>query len=147
MTFLIPIDHSYFNGALTILKVLLLLVTIFIPPVGVFLVSGCGPDLLINICLTLLGYVIPISFIVISKTPIDQSTDTSQGTFTHSTSNMCIMNDEKQPEKEDFKLPELPESIPIGCKVEVTVRSLSLRIRWDISELLALCCSPRSEMN
>ena len=27
------------------------------PPVGVFLVAGCGADLLINICLTLLGYI------------------------------------------------------------------------------------------
>ncbi|MBE7179895.1 MAG: YqaE/Pmp3 family membrane protein [Terriglobus roseus] len=26
------------------------------PPVGVFLVAGCGADLLINICLTILGY-------------------------------------------------------------------------------------------
>lgn len=26
------------------------------PPVGVYAVAGCGPDLLINICLTLLGY-------------------------------------------------------------------------------------------
>lgn len=28
------------------------------PPLGVFLVSGCGADLLINICLTILGYVL-----------------------------------------------------------------------------------------
>lgn len=27
------------------------------PPVGVYIVAGCGADLLINICLTLLGYV------------------------------------------------------------------------------------------
>lgn len=26
-----------------------------VPPVGVYLISGCGADLLINICLTLLG--------------------------------------------------------------------------------------------
>jgi uncharacterized membrane protein YqaE (UPF0057 family) len=30
-----------------------------VPPIGVFLVAGCGADLLINICLTLLGYVLP----------------------------------------------------------------------------------------
>lgn len=28
-----------------------------VPPVGVAMIAGCGADLLINICLTLLGYV------------------------------------------------------------------------------------------
>jgi len=38
--------------------VLLVLVTIFLPPVGVFIVAGgCGADLLINIGLCLLGYI------------------------------------------------------------------------------------------
>jgi len=36
---------------------LLIIVTILLPPVGVFLLSGCGADLLVNICLTLLGYI------------------------------------------------------------------------------------------
>ncbi|KAH6638753.1 hypothetical protein C7974DRAFT_409766 [Boeremia exigua] len=36
--------------------ILLILLTIFIPPIGVFLVAGCGADLLINILLTILGY-------------------------------------------------------------------------------------------
>ncbi|TID13419.1 UPF0057-domain-containing protein [Venturia nashicola] len=36
--------------------ILLIIITLFIPPIGVFLVAGCGADLLINICLTLLGY-------------------------------------------------------------------------------------------
>ncbi|KAH7071493.1 hypothetical protein BKA63DRAFT_419757 [Paraphoma chrysanthemicola] len=35
---------------------LLIIITIFIPPIGVFLVAGCGMDLFINILLTLLGY-------------------------------------------------------------------------------------------
>ncbi|KAJ4293581.1 hypothetical protein N0V90_008864 [Kalmusia sp. IMI 367209] len=35
---------------------LLILVTIFIPPIGVLAVAGCGVDLLINILLTCLGY-------------------------------------------------------------------------------------------
>ncbi|KAK7693623.1 plasma membrane proteolipid Pmp3 [Cerrena zonata] len=30
---------------------------IFIPPLGVFLERGCGSDLLINILLTILGYI------------------------------------------------------------------------------------------
>ncbi|KLJ11945.1 plasma membrane proteolipid 3, partial [Blastomyces silverae] len=30
---------------------------ILLPPVGVFLERGCGADLLINICLTILGYI------------------------------------------------------------------------------------------
>jgi uncharacterized membrane protein YqaE (UPF0057 family) len=37
--------------------ILLVIITIFVPPVGVFLVAGCGMDLFINICLTLLGYI------------------------------------------------------------------------------------------
>ncbi|KAI9654800.1 MAG: hypothetical protein M1821_005794 [Bathelium mastoideum] len=36
--------------------ILLIIITIFIPPVGVFMIAGCGADLLINIALTLLGY-------------------------------------------------------------------------------------------
>lgn len=28
-----------------------------VPPLGVYMVAGCGADLLINICLTLLGYI------------------------------------------------------------------------------------------
>ncbi|KIK08719.1 hypothetical protein K443DRAFT_672246 [Laccaria amethystina LaAM-08-1] len=34
-----------------------ILVAIFIPPLGVFLERGCGADLLINILLTILGYI------------------------------------------------------------------------------------------
>jgi uncharacterized membrane protein YqaE (UPF0057 family) len=30
---------------------------IILPPLGVFLERGCGADLLINICLTILGYI------------------------------------------------------------------------------------------
>ncbi|KAK3621336.1 hypothetical protein LTR56_001284 [Elasticomyces elasticus] len=36
--------------------ILLVIITIFLPPVGVFLIAGCGADLLINILLTCLGY-------------------------------------------------------------------------------------------
>ncbi|KAK2743529.1 hypothetical protein FQN57_004826 [Myotisia sp. PD_48] len=36
--------------------IILIIVTILVPPVGVFFISGCSPDLLINIILTLLGY-------------------------------------------------------------------------------------------
>ncbi|KIV86166.1 hypothetical protein PV11_01796 [Exophiala sideris] len=36
---------------------LVILITILLPPVGVFMVAGCGADLFINICLTLLGYI------------------------------------------------------------------------------------------
>ncbi|KKY18379.1 putative plasma membrane proteolipid 3 [Phaeomoniella chlamydospora] len=35
---------------------LIIIITIFLPPVGVFMVSGCGADLFVNICLTILGY-------------------------------------------------------------------------------------------
>ncbi|KAI0379834.1 hypothetical protein F5Y04DRAFT_258441 [Hypomontagnella monticulosa] len=36
--------------------VLIILITILFPPIGVWAVAGCGADLLINICLTVLGY-------------------------------------------------------------------------------------------
>ncbi|CUS06810.1 unnamed protein product [Tuber aestivum] len=36
--------------------ILLIVITIIFPPLGVFAVAGCGADLLINICLTILGY-------------------------------------------------------------------------------------------
>ncbi|KAJ5995645.1 hypothetical protein N7481_002622 [Penicillium waksmanii] len=34
----------------------LIIITIFIPPLGVFLISGCGVDFWINVLLTILGY-------------------------------------------------------------------------------------------
>ncbi|KAI1363543.1 hypothetical protein F5Y08DRAFT_237057 [Xylaria arbuscula] len=37
--------------------VLIVLITILFPPAGVAIVSGCGADLLINIALTILGYI------------------------------------------------------------------------------------------
>ncbi|KAF2455632.1 hypothetical protein BDY21DRAFT_349888 [Lineolata rhizophorae] len=43
------------DGAIS--AVLLVIISIFLPPVGVFLVAGCGADFLINICLTILGYI------------------------------------------------------------------------------------------
>jgi uncharacterized membrane protein YqaE (UPF0057 family) len=47
-----------------------ILFAIILPPLGVFLERGCGADLLINICLTILGWIpgiihalyVPISF-------------------------------------------------------------------------------------
>ncbi|QDS68600.1 hypothetical protein FKW77_000883 [Venturia effusa] len=36
--------------------IILIIITLFLPPIGVFLVAGCGADLLINICLTILGF-------------------------------------------------------------------------------------------
>ncbi|POR34308.1 Plasma membrane proteolipid 3 [Tolypocladium paradoxum] len=37
--------------------ILVVLVTILFPPLGVWVVAGCGMDLFINICLTILGYI------------------------------------------------------------------------------------------
>jgi len=37
--------------------ILLVLITIILPPVGVYAVAGCGADLLINILLTCFGYI------------------------------------------------------------------------------------------
>jgi len=35
----------------------LIIITIFIPPLGVFIVAGCGADLLVNLICTFLGYI------------------------------------------------------------------------------------------
>ncbi|KAH8888884.1 hypothetical protein GQ53DRAFT_826082 [Thozetella sp. PMI_491] len=35
--------------------ILLVIITMILPPAGVYAVAGCGADLLINICMTLLG--------------------------------------------------------------------------------------------
>jgi len=37
-------------------SILLILITLIFPPAGVAIVGGCGADLCINICLTILGY-------------------------------------------------------------------------------------------
>jgi len=37
--------------------VILYLFAIILPPVSVFLKTGCGADFLINICLTILGWI------------------------------------------------------------------------------------------
>lgn len=41
----------------TLPALLIVLITILVPPVGVLMVAGCGMDVFINICLTLLGYI------------------------------------------------------------------------------------------
>ncbi|KAH8908416.1 hypothetical protein BR93DRAFT_966483 [Coniochaeta sp. PMI_546] len=37
--------------------ILLVLITLLLPPLGVYAVAGCGADLFINICLTILGFI------------------------------------------------------------------------------------------
>ncbi|KAI1087013.1 hypothetical protein F5B19DRAFT_477012 [Rostrohypoxylon terebratum] len=37
--------------------ILIVLITLLFPPIGVWAVAGCGADLFINICLTILGYI------------------------------------------------------------------------------------------
>ncbi|KAI9041733.1 YqaE/Pmp3 family membrane protein [Aspergillus affinis] len=34
----------------------MILITLFVPPLGVFLIAGCGMDFWINVLLTILGY-------------------------------------------------------------------------------------------
>jgi len=36
--------------------ILIVIITMFLPPAGVFIISGCSADFLINILLTLLGF-------------------------------------------------------------------------------------------
>ncbi|KAF7721681.1 plasma membrane proteolipid Pmp3 [Apophysomyces ossiformis] len=35
----------------------LILIILLLPPLGVFLMKGCGADFWINLCLTILGYI------------------------------------------------------------------------------------------
>ena len=72
--------------------ILIVLITILLPPVGVLMVAGCGADFLINICLTLLGY-IPGHIHAVSRILYNQ-TEYSSLTFVSSTLNMCISTGE-----------------------------------------------------
>ncbi|KAM0723583.1 hypothetical protein Q7P37_000570 [Cladosporium fusiforme] len=36
--------------------IILVLITLLFPPIGVYIVAGCGADLFINICLTILAF-------------------------------------------------------------------------------------------
>jgi len=44
-------------GTNPVSALLIVIITLFIPPLGVFMIAGCGADLCVNICLTLLGYI------------------------------------------------------------------------------------------
>ncbi|MCJ1440977.1 MAG: hypothetical protein MMC23_001463 [Stictis urceolatum] len=44
-------------GTNPVSAIIIVLITILLPPVGVFMIAGCGADLFVNICLTLLGYI------------------------------------------------------------------------------------------
>ncbi|KAF2090601.1 UPF0057-domain-containing protein [Saccharata proteae CBS 121410] len=50
--------------------VLLYFLALFLPPVPVFLKRGCGADFLINICLTILGWIPGVihAWYIITKT-------------------------------------------------------------------------------
>ncbi|KAI9670828.1 MAG: hypothetical protein M1829_004717 [Trizodia sp. TS-e1964] len=60
----------------------LVLITILFPPIGVFAVAGCGADLLINILLTVLGY-LPghIHAFYIEYVYYERREDSRQGAF------------------------------------------------------------------
>ncbi|KAL8656334.1 MAG: hypothetical protein Q9210_000324 [Variospora velana] len=42
-------------GSNPISALLIVIITIFFPPVGVWMIAGCGADLFVNICLTILS--------------------------------------------------------------------------------------------
>ncbi|MCJ1473615.1 hypothetical protein MMC13_002266 [Lambiella insularis] len=43
-------------GSNPVSAILIIIITIFLPPLGVFMIAGCGADLLVNILLTCLGF-------------------------------------------------------------------------------------------
>ena len=53
-----PAQQQYNPNMGAASAIIVVFVTILFPPAGAFLVAGCGVDLLINILLTCLGYVI-----------------------------------------------------------------------------------------
>jgi uncharacterized membrane protein YqaE (UPF0057 family) len=55
-----------------------IILAIFLPPLGVFLERGCNADFLINILLTVLGY-IPVSSGTHTPSPTNTLLTTSQG--------------------------------------------------------------------
>jgi len=52
---LLPVQPATTVTMGMISAVFLILITLIFPPAGVAIVAGCGADLLINICLTILG--------------------------------------------------------------------------------------------
>ncbi|KAJ5863604.1 plasma membrane proteolipid 3 [Penicillium soppii] len=54
-----------------------IIIAIILPPLGVFLERGCGADLLINICLTILGYLPGIIHAIKEAVRIDIQTGVS----------------------------------------------------------------------
>ncbi|ORY64939.1 uncharacterized protein BCR38DRAFT_431386 [Pseudomassariella vexata] len=55
-----------------------IILAIILPPLGVFLERGCGADLLINILLTILGYIPGIihALYVVSLTRVNKTSST-----------------------------------------------------------------------
>ncbi|KAL2073416.1 hypothetical protein VTL71DRAFT_10740 [Oculimacula yallundae] len=52
-----PPNTSTFTMAFTASDICKIILAVILPPLGVFLERGCGADLLINILLTILGYI------------------------------------------------------------------------------------------
>jgi len=52
-----PQDHRVKHTDSLFSDIIKIIIAILLPPLGVFLERGCGADLLINILLTILGYI------------------------------------------------------------------------------------------
>jgi uncharacterized membrane protein YqaE (UPF0057 family) len=50
--------------------VFLIIITLFLPPLGVLLVAGCGADFCINLLLTILGFFPGHIHVSLSKLPL-----------------------------------------------------------------------------
>jgi uncharacterized membrane protein YqaE (UPF0057 family) len=107
-------------------SILLIIITIFVPPIGVFIISGCGADLLINICLTILGYsshpsTAPESFF----TDIATNTVISLVTFTPFTSNTFTSRSRSRPPRASTTIAvELLVCTAIMCTLAVSNSSM-----------------------
>lgn len=116
---------------------LIVLITILFPPVGVAMVAGCGFDLFVNICLTILGCKPPLTpslnlFEQVGRLLFAIRTDrcfqTSLATFTPSTSNMSTSIDETVRDAASLRVTTRLVFTVIGCRVagyasKATVRS------------------------
>jgi len=70
-----------------------------VPPLGVYAIAGCGMDLFVNICLTVLGYVLTSGPLIADVTKADRRCDavTSQDTSMPFTSSTSTTTEESNP--------------------------------------------------
>jgi uncharacterized membrane protein YqaE (UPF0057 family) len=112
-----------------------------VPPAGAFLVAGCGVDLIINICFTILGYLLPSRT---SSRRANARLATSRATSTPSTSSTSTTSARTRPGRASSHHPRRA-CIAIGFSAQAGTAPLNPRRRrslWQFKseELLWRLC-------